>query len=131
MNETKEITSKGSRAMETPTEQAHWMRPSVDIFEDSTGITLQADMPGVSKERLTIMVDNGTLTLDGDVDIVMPTGMDALYADVRATHYRREFNLSNEMDADKVDATLKEGVVTLRIPKRHEHQRHSIEIRTE
>jgi len=130
VSETRDITKKGTHEVGTPHEQERGMRPAVDVFEDSTGVTLQADMPGVSKERLSVVVDNDTLTLEGDVDIAVAEGMDALHAEVRATHYRRTFTLSNEMDTDQVDAVLRDGVVTLRIPKRAEHQRRLIEVRT-
>ena len=106
------------------------IRPPVDIFEDATGITLQADMPGVSKERLNVRVDRDTLTIEGDANIQMQEGMDALYADVRATRYQRSFSLSRELNMDKVEASLKDGVVTLRIPKREELQPRKIEVRT-
>jgi HSP20 family molecular chaperone IbpA len=101
----------------------------VDIFEDETGITVQADMPGVSRERLEVHVENDTLSIDGMADIAMPEGMEPLYADIRSTHYQRSFSLSRELDSDKVDATLKDGVLTLRIPKREQYQPRKIEVR--
>ena len=63
--------------------------PAVDIFEDANGITVQAEMPGVSKERLNIQADRNTLLIEGDIAIQMPQAMEALYADVHATKYRR------------------------------------------
>jgi HSP20 family protein len=130
VSETKDVSKQKTHEVGTHRDEVRWMRPAVDIFEDSTGMTLQADMPGVSKERLSAVVDNDILTLEGSVGIVMPEGMDSLHADVRATHYRREFSLSHEMDTDQVDAVLRDGVVTLRIPKRAEHQCRPIVIRT-
>ena len=56
--------------------------------------------------------------------------MEPLYADVRATHFRRSFILSKEMDREAIEANLKDGVLTLRIPKRAELQPRKIEVRT-
>ncbi len=104
--------------------------PPVDIFEDAEGITLRADMPGVSKERLNIEVDRDTLLVEGQAHIDMPESMEALYADVRSTHYRRSFALSGELETDGIAASLKDGVLSLRIPKRAEVRPRKIEVQT-
>jgi HSP20 family protein len=106
------------------------LRPAVDIFESSGEITLIADMPGVSKERLDVRVERDSLVVEGGAQLEMHEGMEALYADVRWTRYRRSFALSNELDSDKIDANLKDGVLTVRIPKRAEMQPRKIEVRT-
>jgi HSP20 family protein len=105
------------------------LRPQVDIFEDAEGITLLADMPGVSKERLNLQVDHDTLTVEGEAQIEMPDGMKALYADVRSTRYRRSFALSGELQTDAIEASLKDGVLRVRIPKRAEVRPRKIEVR--
>ena len=80
------------------------------MFEGRDGITLQLDMPGVSKDRLKIETHNKTLLIEGSAQIEMPQNMAALYADVRATVYRRSFVLSDELDTDQTAANLKETV---------------------
>jgi HSP20 family protein len=105
------------------------LRPPVDIFEDAEGITLQLDMPGVSKDRLNIQADRNALTVEGEARLDMPQSMEALYADVRATRYRRSFTLSGELEATNTDASLKDGVLTVRIPKRAEVRPRKIEVR--
>jgi len=107
------------------------LRPPVDIFEDAEGITLLADMPGVSRERLNIEVGKDMLLVEGDAQIDMPEGMEAVHADVRVTHYRRSFALSSELEADNIDASLKDGVLSVRIPKRPEVRPRKIEVRVE
>jgi HSP20 family molecular chaperone IbpA len=128
MNESNDVVRQQSKTVE-PGRSERTMRPPVDIFEDSTGITVQADMPGVSKDRLEVHIENDTLSIDGTADIAMPEGMEALYADIRSTHYQRSFSLSRELDGDKVNATLKDGVLILRIPKREQYQPRKIEVR--
>jgi HSP20 family protein len=107
------------------------LRPPVDIFEDAEGIIVLADMPGVSRDQLNIEVDKDMLLVEGDAKISMPEGMEALYADVRSTRYRRSFALSSELQTDAVDASLKDGVLSIRIPKRAELRPRKIEVRTE
>lgn len=95
-------------------------RPSVDIYEDGEGIVLQADLPGVSKERLNVRVENHSLVIEGQVQFDLPEQAEALYADVRSSTYRRSFALSGELETEKIEANLKDGVLTVRIPKRAE-----------
>jgi HSP20 family protein len=105
------------------------LRPPADVFEDAQGITLHLDMPGVSKERLSVQTDKNTLTVEGDVQIAMPESMEALYAEVHSTRYRRSFTLSGELEPEKTEANLKDGVLTLRIPKRSELRPRRIDVR--
>jgi HSP20 family protein len=129
MNEKTEMTTRGSTEAQESRDTNYALRPPVNIFEDAEGITLQADMPGVAKDRLRIQVDKDALSVEGDLQFDMPQGMDALYADVRATRYARSFALSSELDVDKVDASLRDGVLTLRIPKRAEVRPRKVEVR--
>ncbi len=105
------------------------MRPAVDIYETDKGITIKADMPGVSKDHLDIKVDKDMLTVEGEVSIDMPKEMEAVHADVRVTHYRRGFALGQEMDTDNIDANLKDGVLNLFVPKQAKSQPRKIEVR--
>ena len=104
------------------------IRPPVDIYEDGDGITLQADLPGVSRERLSMRVENQNLIIEGQMQFDLPEQAEALYADVRSSAYRRSFALSRELETDKIEANLKDGVLTVRIPKRAELRARRIEI---
>ena len=104
--------------------------PAVDVFEDDSGITLLADMPGVPKDQLELKVQADTLSIEGRVVSPTPEGLEAVYAEVRIPRYRRTFTLSRELDASKVDASLKDGVLTLRIPKQAHAQPRRIEVQT-
>jgi HSP20 family protein len=106
------------------------MRPPVDIFETSDGIRLVADMPGASKEHLHVHVEGNTLIVEGALQFELAGNMQALYADVRSTVYRCSFVLSPELDTNSIEATLKDGVLALRIPKRAELRPRRIEVRS-
>lgn len=107
------------------------LTPPVDIYEDSDGLTLVADLPGVSKEHLDVRVERHTLFVAGSLEIPLPEQMQAVHADIRSTHYERRFALSDELDAEKIEASLKDGVLTVRIPKRAEAKPRRIEVKTQ
>jgi HSP20 family protein len=110
-------------------EESLALAPAVDIYENAQGITVQADMPGVSKDGLSIQADRNSLVIEGNAVIDVPAAMEAIHADVQATRYRRSFALSGELDAERIEATLKDGVLTLRIPKRAEFRPRKVEVR--
>src|SRR5689334_4007318 len=98
------------------------LRPPVDIHETADELVLRADMPGVTRERLEIRVDGNTLLIEGTIGIAPQDAMTAIYADVRSTTYRRQFSLSNELDSSSIAASLQNGVLTVKLPKRAEHK---------
>jgi len=110
-------------------EESLALAPAVDIYENAQGITVQADMPGVSKDGLSIQADRNSLVIEGNAVIDVPAAMEAIHADVQVTRYRRSFALSGELDAERIEATLKDGVLTLRIPKRAEFRPRKVEVR--
>jgi len=122
--------SKGKEQNGTGVSSESALRPAVDIFETEDGITLHADMPGVSKDRLDLRIDGNSLLVEGRIGITPQDQMQPLYADVRSAVFRRSFLLSNEFEAGKIDANLKDGVLTVRIPKRAELRPRRIEVRT-
>lgn len=91
--------------------------PPVDVIEDADGITLYADLPGVPKDKLNLQLDADTLTIEGEVVLAMPEGMEASHAEVSLPRYRRTFTLSRELDSEKAGAEFSDGVLKLRIPK--------------
>lgn len=102
--------------------------PPVEVIEDAAGITLYADLPGVPRERLGILVEGDTLTIEGEVDLSIPEGMDASHVEVDLPRYRRAFTLSRELDSARVNAELRNGVLKLRVPKAEHAQPRKIEV---
>jgi HSP20 family protein len=110
-------TNKPTVNRETGTNEASALMPPVDIIEDENGITVNADLPGVSKENLAIRVDGDTLTIEGSVTLGESQKMEAVYAEIRVARYRRSFVLSRDLDTERIDATMKNGVLSLHVPK--------------
>ena len=102
--------------------------PPVDVVEDATGITLYADLPGVPRENLSLQLETDSLTIEGTVALDVPQDMQSSHAEVGLPRYRRVFTLSRELDGEKANAELKNGVLTLRIPKAQHAQPRKIEI---
>lgn len=118
----------------TSAESAHSeasMMPPVDVIEDSAGITLYADMPGVPKDKLDLRVEADTLTIEGELALTLPEGMEATHADISLPRYRRVFTLSKELDPSKVSAEFNQGVLKLRIPKAEHAQPRRVEIKVQ
>ena len=102
--------------------------PQVDVYENKDGILLVADLPGVPKDKLELRVDNDTLLIEADIVQDTPENMEAAYAEVRLSRYRRAFSLSSELDSSRIDAQLRDGVLNLRIPKHPHAQPRRIEV---
>ena len=129
MSEKSDVTTGQSTQVQEAGESGYVLRPPVNVFEDAEGITLEADMPGVSKDQLTLKVDRDSLLVEGDIHFDMPEGTEALHADIRATRYSRSFALSRELDTESIDASLKDGVLRLNISKRAEVRPRKIDVR--
>ena len=128
MSESKKMKTTESGELQEQRERGSTLRPPVDIYEDAQGITLKADLPGVSRDRLNIQVHKDTLEIEAQASIDMPEGMEAVYADVHSTRFSRSFTLSRELETEKINAEMKDGVLTLQIPKQPELQPRRIEV---
>ena len=124
MSDNKQVTRTGTgggtgtgTGLGNEQEQQRAVLPAVDVFEDASGITLLADMPGVPKDQLELKIEGDALLIEGGVQALTPDGLEAVYAEVRVPRYRRSFTLSRELDTARIEANLKDGVLTLRIPK--------------
>ena len=102
--------------------------PPVDVIEDTAGITLYADLPGVPRERLNLHIDGDTLIIEGEMALQMPKAMEATHIEVGLARYRRVFTLSKELDPGKLSAELKQGVLKLHIQKAERAKPRRIEV---
>lgn len=102
--------------------------PAVDVVEDEAGITLCADLPGATRETLSLRVDGDTLTLEAPMALGVAAGLEPVWAEVRAGRWRRSFTLSSELDSSRIDAALRDGVLTLRVPKQEKARPRRIEV---
>ena len=120
--------SGGSTNLQSTDVPQQALVPAVDILESDMGITLLADMPGVSKDRLTIKVDGENLTIEGRAKIDVPENIELLHSEVRSPYFRRTFTLSRDLDPAKIEATLRNGVLQMHIPKSEQAKPKRIEV---
>ena len=125
----KEITAQNEKNnVKEATRDQHYISPAVDIFETEDALTLVADMPGVEKDKLDIDVDQGILSITAGTGKVADG--QAIYREFRPRGYYRQFRLLEDFDADKAEAELKNGVLTLRLPKAESAKPKKIVVKT-
>ncbi len=103
--------------------------PAVDIVEDGEAIIVTADLPGITREELSIGVEGDTLTVEGRVSLGESGGMQSVYAEVRVPRYKRSFVLGRDLDTENISAHLQHGVLTLRVPKREQARPRRVEVK--
>ena len=120
MAETKDLKVKEKQELQTSAEQTKpglVFTPDVDIFESETEITLLADMPGVTSDSIKIDLNEGVLTLTGDVKPWENADETDVMVEFEIGKYYRQFTLSELIDQGKIEAKLENGVLRLTLPK--------------
>lgn len=131
---TKEIQVVEKVAAETGGEQTREVpvfAPRVDIYETDEGLTVLAEMPGVDKDGLVIDLKDYTLTLRGAVQPAQAEGRSVVHREYEVGDYFRQFALSEVIDQAGIAASLKDGVLTLVLPKVEPAKPRKIEVKIE
>lgn len=96
-------------------EESRMLTPPVDIFEIEDGLAVVVDLPGVDKDHIDIDVNDHILTIRGRVQ---PEDRgEPLYREFELRDFYRQFQLSEEIDQEKIRADMKHGVLTIHLPK--------------
>lgn len=97
---------------------ARTFMPTTDIFETSEALKVVMEMPGVDKANLDVSVENDVLSVSGRIDLSKYEKLQPVYTEYNIGHYRRTFNLSSSrINQDRIAAEMKDGVLTLTLPK--------------
>ena len=116
VHEKKELVSK-----EEKTVPGRYYIPYTDIHETDEALTVVMEMPGVEKKDINVSLENDVLRVDGQIDFGKKyEGMEPVYTEGNVGPYTRSFTLSNRIDQEKISAQLKDGVLTLTLPKAKE-----------
>lgn len=91
--------------------------PTTDIFETDQALTVVMEMPGVSKENVEVGVEDDVLTVTGRVDFAKYEGLRPLYTEYNVGNYSRSFQLSDRIEQSAIRAELRDGVITVVLPK--------------
>jgi len=103
-------------AREPGTFQGPYFQPPVDIFETEEALVVRADLPGVRPEDVQTTLKETLLVISGTVQ-ALPPGWRKVYGEYRVGHFIREFRLGQQIDQAKISAQMKDGVLTLTLPK--------------
>jgi HSP20 family molecular chaperone IbpA len=103
--------------------------PTADIYESQDALTVILEMPGVQKDNVEVRVEEGTLHIEGRLDLAKYQGLVPLYTEYNIGHYARSFRLSSKIDQTKIAADLKDGVLSLTLPKAAEAKPRTIKVK--
>jgi HSP20 family protein len=102
--------------------------PAADIYEAPDALTVILEMPGVEKSNVSISVEDGVLSVEGRLDLSKYHGLQPLYTEYNIGHYSRSFRLSSKIDQSKIAAEMKDGVLSLQLPKVEQAKPRTIQI---
>jgi HSP20 family protein len=132
MASTQELQVQKKRELENKEETTIPTRmflPAADIFEGQNDLTVILEMPGVEKNNVDVHVEGGVLNVEGRLDLAKYQGMQPLYTEYNIGHYSRSFRLSSKIDQNKIAAEMKDGVLTLKLPKAEEAKPRTIQVK--
>jgi HSP20 family molecular chaperone IbpA len=117
MNENRDMTTVASETAVERTHERRVVQPRCDIWESEDAVTLVADMPGVDDTSLDVTLENNVLKIAGRTRFEAPEGYSLRWAEFEPVDYERSFALSQRVDADKITASMKNGRLTVAVPK--------------
>ncbi|WP_407923265.1 Hsp20/alpha crystallin family protein [Cupriavidus agavae] len=117
---TKRQSPSGPLGRDSSAPRQRTVIPPVDIVEDNSGITVYADLPGVSRDTLDVKIHDGHLSIEGEVTIDVPPTIRVQHMEVQQPRFARTFLVSLDLDTSKITASLENGVLRLSIPRREE-----------
>ena len=103
--------------------------PTADIYETPDALSVVLEMPGVEKSNVDVRVENGVLQVEGRLDFSKYQNLEPLYTEYNIGHYSRSFQLSSKIDQSRIGAELKDGVLSLTLPKVEEAKPRTINIK--
>ena len=104
--------------------------PKADIYETEKEIIVLADIPGANEKTVDVTLEKNVLSINAYIEPAIPSGFDIAYAEYEEGDYQRSFRLSDEIDRDKIEATVSDGVLRLRLPKLQEAATKKIAVKT-
>jgi HSP20 family molecular chaperone IbpA len=103
--------------------------PTADIYETNDSLNVVLEMPGVDKNSVEVRVEEGVLKIDGRLDFDKYQGLQPLYTEYNVGHYSRSFRVSSKIDQTKIGAELKDGILSLVLPKVEDAKPRTIQVK--
>ena len=130
MSDSQELQVQQKREVEKKTEGTTSGRvflPVTDIFETPEALTVVLEMPG-DRDSIEASVENDVVTIEGRIDFTKYEGLQPLYTEYNVGHYARSFEISNKIDQGEISALMKDGVVTIVLPKAEQAKPRKIQV---
>jgi HSP20 family protein len=124
------LADRLNQAFDWDRESFSGWHPPVDIYEDKDGVVLKAELPGMKKEDIDVRVENNVLTMNGQRKREQEVKEDGYFRSERAYgSFSRSFSLPTTVDVKKINASYKEGVLTVQLPKLEEAKPKQIDVK--
>ena len=114
-HEKKELSTK-----EEKTVPGKYYIPDTDIYETSDALIVVMEIPGVSNENIDIKLEKDQLTVNANIDLENYKNYKPVYTEYNVGHYSRGFTLTGKVDQDRIEASVTNGVLSLKLPKAEE-----------
>jgi HSP20 family protein len=131
MSDSQELQVQQKREVDKKTEgttPGRTFLPVTDIFETPEALTVVLEMPGVDRNSIEANVEDDIVTIEGRIDFTKYEGMQPVYTEYNVGHYARSFEISNKIDQSKISAQMKDGVVTIVLPKAEQAKPRKIQV---
>jgi HSP20 family molecular chaperone IbpA len=131
MASAQELQVQKKREMEKKEEStipARVFLPNADIYETQDDLKVVLEMPGIEKDNVEINIEDDVLHVAGRLDLSKYAGLQPVYTEYNVGHYARSFQLSNKIDQSKIAAEMKNGILSLTLPKAQEAKPRTIRV---
>ena len=118
--------TRGEQALQSDVERTRPVRvivPRCDIFEGADAVQIECEMPGADESSIDVTLERSVLTITGRFEATGPEGFRPVWREFEGGEYRRSFELSNEADAEGIEAAMQNGVLSVKVPKTKPAQR--------
>jgi HSP20 family protein len=123
------VRDKQEATREEPTRPGRAYQPEVDIYETAEGLWLWADMPGADEKQVSIELVDGVLSIEAPVAVGDYGDLRPVYTEYRIGNYMRRFAVSSDVDPERIQARMLNGVLELQLPKAERARPRRIEVR--
>ena len=111
------------------TRPGRYFLPDVDIYESEDGLRLWADMPGVDEKDVEVTLKDGMLTIEGLVSLDTYRDLSPIYTEYNVGNYHRQFVVNEEIEASRIEARIRNGVLEVTLPKAEAAKPRRIEVK--
>lgn len=125
--ESPEAVRKGGETSLATRDETRYIVPPVDIYESEDSLTVVVDLPGVGNDTVDVRVEDNVLTIRGKADYTHPPN--SRRGEFSLEGYFRQFQLSDEIDQERISADSKDGVLTIHLPKAERTRQRQIKVK--